>query len=54
MAGENIILLKAMIWKCWMIPTGTVIASGGCIFLAADGNTIIGTAGLWKNNEHEY
>ena len=35
-------------------PRGTVIAHGGCIFLAADGNTIIGTAGLWKNNEHEY
>jgi len=35
-------------------PDGTVIAGGGCIFLAADDGKIIGTAGLWKENETEY
>jgi putative acetyltransferase len=35
-------------------PEGTVIARGGCIFLAKDGEEIIGTAGLWKESEEEY
>ena len=35
-------------------PQGTVIERGGCIFLAMDGEKVIGTAGLWKENEKEY
>jgi putative acetyltransferase len=35
-------------------PEGTVIANGGCIFLAMDGEKVVGTAGLWKENEKEY
>jgi len=35
-------------------PQGTVIARGGCIFLALDGEKVIGTAGLWKESETEY
>lgn len=35
-------------------PEGTVIARGGCIFLAKEGEEIIGTAGLWKESEEEY
>jgi putative acetyltransferase len=35
-------------------PQGTVIARGGCIFLAKEGDIIIGTAGLWKENDEEY
>ena len=35
-------------------PEGSVIAKGGCIFLAIDGEKIIGTAGLWKENESDY
>lgn len=35
-------------------PSGTVLAGGGCIFLAMDGYKVIGTAGLWKANEKEY
>lgn len=35
-------------------PSGTVLAGGGCIFLAMDGDKVIGTAGLWKANEKEY
>lgn len=35
-------------------PEGTVIARGGCIFLAKEGEKIIGTAGLWKESEEEY
>jgi ribosomal protein S18 acetylase RimI-like enzyme len=35
-------------------PEGSVIAKGGCIFLAMDGEKVIGTAGLWKENEWEY
>lgn len=35
-------------------PEGTVIAKGGCIFLAMDSEKVIGTAGLWKENESEY
>ena len=35
-------------------PDGTVIAGGGCIFLAMNDNKVIGTAGLWKENEEEY
>ncbi len=35
-------------------PEGTVIARGGCIFLAREDEKIIGTAGLWKENEKEY
>ncbi len=35
-------------------PEGTVTAKGGCIFLARDGEKVIGTAGLWKENESEY
>ncbi|HEX7847598.1 MAG TPA: GNAT family N-acetyltransferase [Chitinophagaceae bacterium] len=35
-------------------PEGTVIARGGCIFLARENDTIIGTAGLWKDSDEEY
>jgi ribosomal protein S18 acetylase RimI-like enzyme len=35
-------------------PQGSVLARGGCIFLALDGEKVIGTAGLWKENEKEY
>lgn len=35
-------------------PEGTVINRGGRIFLAMDGEQVIGTAGLWKKNEKEY
>jgi putative acetyltransferase len=35
-------------------PTGTVINAGGCIFLAMDGENVIGTAGLWKENDSAY
>jgi GNAT superfamily N-acetyltransferase len=35
-------------------PEGTLIARGGCIYLALDGDKAIGTAGLWKENEAEY
>ena len=35
-------------------PQGTVIERGGCIFLAKEGEAIVGTAGLWKENEEEY
>ncbi len=32
-------------------PDGTVIRPGGCIFLAMDGDRVIGTAGLAKEGE---
>lgn len=35
-------------------PEGTVIARGGRIFLAMDGDCVVGTAGLWKENNEEY
>ena len=35
-------------------PDGTVIARGGLIFLAVEGEEVIGTLGLWKENEEEY
>jgi len=35
-------------------PDGTVIARGGCIFLAREEDQIVGTAGLWKENDEEY
>lgn len=35
-------------------PDGTVIARGGCIFLAMDEERVIGSAGLWKENDKEY
>ncbi|MEO7924481.1 MAG: GNAT family N-acetyltransferase [Chitinophagaceae bacterium] len=35
-------------------PQGTVLDRGGRIFLAMDGDKVIGTAGLWKENEKEY
>lgn len=35
-------------------PRGTVIEKGGCIFLAIEDEKVIGTAGLWKENENEY
>jgi ribosomal protein S18 acetylase RimI-like enzyme len=35
-------------------PEGTILASGGCIFLAMEGDRVVGTAGLWKENEEEY
>jgi putative acetyltransferase len=35
-------------------PECSVIVRGGCIFLAMDGEKVIGTAGLWKENEWEY
>lgn len=35
-------------------PQGTVIDPGGIIFLAKENELIIGTAGLWKENDSEY
>lgn len=35
-------------------PQGTVIAGGGCIFLAIEDDKVIGTAGLWKESTDEY
>lgn len=35
-------------------PLGTIIAGGGCIFLAMDGEKVIGTAGLGKEKDKEY
>jgi len=35
-------------------PEGTVINRGGSIFLAMDGEEVIGTAGIWKENDEEY
>jgi putative acetyltransferase len=35
-------------------PTGTVIERGGLIFLAMDGQEVVGTAGLWKESDEEY
>jgi len=35
-------------------PVETVINGGGCIFLVKDGESIAGTAGLWKESESEY
>jgi ribosomal protein S18 acetylase RimI-like enzyme len=35
-------------------PKGSVLARGGCIFLAMDVEKVIGTAGLWKENEWGY
>lgn len=35
-------------------PDGTVIARGGCIFLAKEGDEIVGTAGLWKEDDEQY
>ena len=35
-------------------PEGTVIARGGCIFLAKEGDEIVGTAGLWKEDDEQY
>lgn len=35
-------------------PSGTVIDRGGLIFLAMDGNDVVGTAGLWKETDEEY
>lgn len=35
-------------------PMGTVIRNGGAIFLASEDGKIVGTAGLWKENEKEF
>ncbi len=35
-------------------PRGTIIQSGGYIFLAVDGDQLVGTAGLIKEKEGEY
>jgi putative acetyltransferase len=35
-------------------PRGTVLDRGGCIFLVMEADKVIGTAGLWKENEEEY
>ena len=35
-------------------PRGTVIEKGGCIFLAKEDEKVIGSAGLWKENETDY
>ncbi len=35
-------------------PEGTVLAGGGCIFLAIENDAVIGTAGLWKQSADEY
>ena len=35
-------------------PEGTVIANGGTIFLARDGEKIVGTAGIYKVSDEEF
>jgi putative acetyltransferase len=35
-------------------PRGTVLDNGGCIFLVMEADKVVGTAGLWKENEEEY
>ncbi|MCX6319912.1 MAG: GNAT family N-acetyltransferase [Bacteroidetes bacterium] len=35
-------------------PRGIVLDKGGRIYLAMDGSRVIGTAGLWKESEHEF
>ena len=35
-------------------PQGTVIAGGGCIFLAMDEDRVVGSIGMIKVNEKEY
>ena len=35
-------------------PEGTVLSRGGMIFLAKEGEEVVGTAGLWKENDKEY
>src|SRR5882672_11295117 len=35
-------------------PGGTVIARGGLLFLAMDGNKLIGSAGLWLEKPGEF
>jgi len=35
-------------------PRGTIIGRGGCIFLATEGDTIIGSAALMKEHEGVY
>jgi GNAT superfamily N-acetyltransferase len=35
-------------------PEGTVLNAGGRIFLAKEGDQVVGTAGLWKENNDEY
>ncbi|HEV7782952.1 MAG TPA: GNAT family N-acetyltransferase [Chitinophagaceae bacterium] len=35
-------------------PKDTVLNNGGAIFLVMDDDKVIGTAGLWKENDSEY
>lgn len=35
-------------------PRGTVLERGGSIFLAMEDGKVVGTAGLWKENEEEF
>jgi ribosomal protein S18 acetylase RimI-like enzyme len=35
-------------------PQGSIIAKGGCIFIALDNGLAVGTAGLSKENDSEY
>lgn len=35
-------------------PQRTILDRGGVIFLAIDDSRVIGTAGIWKENEKEY
>jgi len=35
-------------------PAGTIVASGGCIFLAQEDGQIIGTAGLAKSHDAQF
>jgi putative acetyltransferase len=35
-------------------PKGMLIDRGGCIFLAMENDKVIGTAGLWKENDKEF
>ena len=35
-------------------PGGTLIDRGGCLFLMKESEAIIGSAGLWKENDVEY
>lgn len=35
-------------------PEGTVLAGGGAIYIALENERVVGTAGLWKENDREY
>ena len=51
---ENFHLVESHDLEVLDDPEGTVIASGGSLFLARDGEKIVGTAGIYKMNEEEF